>query len=115
MGGYEWNLYVDGASGRSASGAKVELEGLNDLLLKHLVVFKFKSSNNHAEYEALMAGLELARDMGARRVVRRRDSQLVVGQMNGDLQVKEDHLLRYLHKASTLAREFDKIEIRHIP
>lgn len=43
------------------------------------------------------------------------DPQLVVGQMNGDFQVKEYQLLKYFHKASALARSFDNIEIQHIP
>ncbi|XP_017408416.1 uncharacterized protein LOC108321234 [Vigna angularis] len=111
----EWNLYVDGASGRSISGAGIVLEGPNGFLLEHSLVFKFKVSNNQAEYEALMAGLELARDMGARRVTCRTDSQLVVGQMNGDFQVKEEQLSRYFHRATELARTFDKVCLQHIP
>lgn len=35
--------------------------------------------------------------------------------MNGDFQVKEDHLLKYFHKASAIARSFDNITIQHIP
>ncbi|XP_017420172.1 uncharacterized protein LOC108330177 [Vigna angularis] len=111
----EWNLYVDGASGRTISGSSIVLEGPNEFLLEHSLIFKFKVSNNQAEYEVLVAGQELARDMGARRVVCRTDSQLVVGQMNGEFQVKEEQLLRYFYKATTLAKLFDRINIRHIP
>ncbi|BAT75480.1 hypothetical protein VIGAN_01334800 [Vigna angularis var. angularis] len=53
--------------------------------------------------------------MGARRITCRTDSQLVVGQMNGDFQVKEEQLLRYFHRATELARSFDKVDIQHIP
>lgn len=52
--------------------------------------------------------------MGAQKLVCRTDSQLVVRQMNGDFQVKEDHLLQYYHKASSLACEFEQIRIQHI-
>lgn len=97
------------------SGASIILEGLNGFLLEHFLVFKFKVSNNQAEYETLIAGLELAKDMGTRRLICRTDSQLVVGQMNGDFQVKEDHLLKYYRRASALARSFERMEIRHIP
>lgn len=110
-----WNQYVDGASGREASGAGVVLEGPNGFLLEHSLVFKFKTSNNQAKYEALVLGLELAKDMGAKTIICRTDSQLVVGQMNEEFQVKEDHLLRYFHKASALVTDFDKVEIKHIP
>lgn len=79
-----WNLYVDGASRRDACGAGIVLEGPNGFLLEHSLLFKFKTSNNQAEYEALVVGLELAKDMGARKVIYRTNSQLVVGQMNGE-------------------------------
>lgn len=111
----EWCLYVDGASGRTVSGAGVVLEGPNGFLLEHALVFKFRVSNNQAEYEALIVGLELARDMGVRRLTSRTDSQLVVGQMNGDFQVKEENLVKYYHRASALSREFEVIRIHHIP
>ncbi|XP_014501831.1 uncharacterized protein LOC106762433 [Vigna radiata var. radiata] len=114
-GSDQWSLYVNGASGRQNSGAGIVLEGPNGFLLEYSLVFKFKASNNQAEYEALVAGLGLAKDMGARNLVCRTDSQLVVGQMNGEFQVKEDHLLKYFHRASSLAATFDKVEIQHIP
>ncbi|XP_047176886.1 uncharacterized protein LOC124844074, partial [Vigna umbellata] len=44
------------------------------------------SEEKRVEYEALVAGLELARDIGAQKVICCTDSQLVVGQMNGDFQ-----------------------------
>ncbi|XP_052730552.1 uncharacterized protein LOC108324378 [Vigna angularis] len=111
----EWSLYVDGASGRSVSGAGIVLEGPNGFLLEHSLIFKFKVSNNQAEYEALVAGLELAKDMGARRITCRTDSELVVGQMNGNFQVREERLLRYFQRATDLAKAFDKLDIQHIP
>ncbi|XP_014498356.1 uncharacterized protein LOC106759610 [Vigna radiata var. radiata] len=111
----EWVLYVDGASGRTVSGAGVVLEGPNSFLMEHSLIFKFKTSNNQAEYEALLAGLQLAKDMGARKVICRTDSQLVVGKMNGDFQVREDHLLRYYHQACSLVKDFEDVKIQHIP
>ncbi|XP_047156021.1 uncharacterized protein LOC124827081 [Vigna umbellata] len=111
----EWNLYVDGASGRSISGAYIVLEGPNGFLLEHSLIFKFKVSNNQAEYEALVAGLELAKDMGARRITCRTDLELVVGQMNGNFQVREERLLQYFQRATELARMFEKVAIQHIP
>ncbi|XP_052723752.1 uncharacterized protein LOC128193711 [Vigna angularis] len=111
----EWRLYVDGASGQSASGAGIVLEGPNGFLLEHSLIFKFKVSNNQAEYEALVAGLKLAKDMGARRVTCHTDSELVVGQMNGNFQVREERLLPYFQQATELVKNFDKIAIQHIP
>ncbi|XP_014497027.1 uncharacterized protein LOC106758609 [Vigna radiata var. radiata] len=115
IGFEEWMLYVDGASGRTVSGAGIVLEGPNGFLMEHSLIFKFKTSKNQAEYEALLAGLQLAKDMGARRVTCRTDSQLVVGQMNGDFQVREDHLLKYYHQACSLVKDFEDVKIQHIP
>lgn len=91
------------------------LEGPNGFLLEHALVFKFHVSNNQAEYEALVAGLQLAKDMGVQELICRTDSRLVVGQMTGEFQVKDDQLLRYFHRASTLAAGFHKLQIQHIP
>lgn len=53
--------------------------------------------------------------MGARRLTCRVDSRLVVGQMNGEYQMKDDHLLRYFHRANALTKEFERFILRHIP
>ncbi|XP_014524217.1 uncharacterized protein LOC106780445 [Vigna radiata var. radiata] len=110
-----WNLYVDGAAGRASAGAGVILEGPGGFLIEQSLVFKFKASNNQAEYKSLIAGLTLALDMGAQSLTCRTDSQLVVGQMIREFQVKDDQLLRYFHKASTIAKNFQPFTIKHIP
>ncbi|XP_014493263.1 uncharacterized protein LOC106755592 [Vigna radiata var. radiata] len=110
-----WSLYVDGAAGRASAGAGVVLEGPGGFLIEQSLVFKFKAFNNQAKYEALIAGLALALDMGAQSLTCRTDSQLVVGQMMGEFQVKDDQLLRYFHKASTIAKNFQPFIIKHIP
>jgi len=46
-------------------GPCIVLEGLRNLKIKQVLCFKFKTSNNHAKYETLIAGLLLAKDMGA--------------------------------------------------
>jgi len=69
-----WTLYVNDSSNKTACGAGVVLEGPDDLLLEQALQFKFRATNNQAEYEALLAGLNLAYDMGAREVVCKSDS-----------------------------------------
>jgi len=62
-------LYVDGSSNKTACGARVVLEGLGNLLLEQALQLGFKATNNQAEYKALLAGLNLAYDMGAHEVL----------------------------------------------
>ena len=77
--------------------------------------FEFKTSNNQVEYEALIACLILARDMGALKVICKSDSQLIVGHIKGESQVKDPLLVRYYHKILNIMQSFSKIEIEHIP
>lgn len=77
-------MHVDGSSNVKGSGARVLLEGPGDLMLEQSLKFEFSASNNQVDYEALLAGLRLAKEVGARSVRCRIDSQLVTGQNNGD-------------------------------
>jgi len=64
--GFRWVLSVDGSSNLEGSGADVILEGPNRLLIEQALRFSFKASNNQAEYEALIVGMLLAKEMGVR-------------------------------------------------
>ena len=65
------------------------LEGPNGLLIEQALKFAFKASNNQAEYKALIAGMLLAKEMGARSLLAKSDSQLVTGQVIGEYQAKD--------------------------
>jgi len=54
-----WNLYVDGLSIKDGSGAGLIIESPTGAQYEHALKFMFKASNNEAEYEALIAGIEL--------------------------------------------------------
>ncbi|XP_027933467.1 uncharacterized protein LOC114188974 [Vigna unguiculata] len=110
-----WILFVDGSSDKRNAGAGIVLEGPGGLTIEHSLQFKFKASNNQAEYEALIAGLKLAKDLGATRLKCNTDSKLVVGQVQGEYQVKDDLLLQYYHKVLEAMKEFEEITIQHIP
>jgi len=90
------------------------LEGPGDLLVEQSLRFGFKVSNNQAKYEALIVGLELARDMGAADIVCRSDSQLMVGHVTGEFQVKDPLLLKYYHQVQKLLGGFSSARIEHI-
>ena len=86
---FRWVLSVDGSSNQQGSGAGVILEGPNGVLIEQSLRFAFKASNNQAEYEAMIAGMLLAREMGARILVARSDTLLVTGQVTGEFQAKD--------------------------
>jgi ribonuclease H / adenosylcobalamin/alpha-ribazole phosphatase len=72
-------------------------------------------TNNVAEYRGLIAGLEAARDLGARRVSVYMDSKLVVEQMKGAWQVKNEGLRPLSLAAHELRRSFDQVSFEWIP
>jgi len=55
------------------------LDGPNGLLIEQTLWFAFKANNNQAEYEALTAGMLLAKEMGAKSLIAKSDSLLVTG------------------------------------
>ncbi|KAL5576459.1 hypothetical protein UlMin_018158 [Ulmus minor] len=76
----QWKLYVDGSSTETSSGAGIILVSPDGVKLSCAVRFKFKATNNQAEYEALLSGLRLAKEVSARHLTIYSDSQLVVSQ-----------------------------------
>jgi probable phosphoglycerate mutase len=73
------------------------------------------ATNNAAEYRAVIAGLERARSLGARRVQVRLDSQLVVRQLTGAWQVKTAALQSLFAEARRLVDEFEQVRFEQVP
>ena len=73
------------------------------------------TTNNVAEYEALIAGLELALDHGVTEVEAFVDTELVANQMRRVWKVKKEHLKHLHRRAESLARRFDRFSIKQIP
>ncbi|GJU74730.1 reverse transcriptase domain-containing protein [Tanacetum coccineum] len=67
---------------------------------------RFDATNNEAEYEALIAGLRIAEQMGVKNLQANVDSRLVANQVNGTYVAKEADMIRYLEKVRTLTSSF---------
>ncbi|XP_062114198.1 uncharacterized protein LOC133825247 [Humulus lupulus] len=79
-----WKFFVDGSSNEHNSGARLILITLEGHCIHYALRFGFNASNNEAEYEALLAGLQLARDVRAISIDIYSDSQLVVNKNSND-------------------------------
>lgn len=110
-----WVLSVNGSSNLKGSGAGVVLEGPDGVLLEQSLHFEFKASNNQAEYEALIAGMALAQEMGATELTTKSDSQLITGQVGGTFQTKDPQLMRYLSKVHDSAKAFRSFKLTYVP
>jgi len=112
----QWTLHVDGSSNPKGAGAGIVLEGPNDILIEKSLHFAFKTSNNQAEYEAILTGLSLAREVGVKSLTCKTDSKLAVGHLNDEFQIKDPTLLQYYHLVRAVIQSaFDQVCIQHIP
>ena len=73
------------------------------------------ATNNVAEYRAAIAGLARARELGARRVLVRSDSRLLVEQLSGRWRVKNPSLIALHTQVRTLAKRLDSVSYEHVP
>lgn len=73
------------------------------------------TTNNVAEYRALIRALELLRDLGARRAVILLDSELIVRQMDGTYRVRNPRMKDLHDRVHALLPAFTEIRFRHVP
>ncbi|KAL0283655.1 UNVERIFIED_CONTAM: hypothetical protein Sangu_2875000 [Sesamum angustifolium] len=79
----------------------------------HLAIkFEFSTSNNEAEYEAFLAERELAIAFGAKKIVIYSDSQLVVNQIQGSYEAREEKMVKYLLKAKEMLNKFEESSVQ---
>ena len=112
---WKWMLYVDGSSNNKGSGVEVILEDINKVSIKQFLRFMFKTSNNQAKYEALIADLKLAEELGVQWLVIKGDSQLVIGQVKGEFQAKKSQLQKYHAQVKEIMWEFEECTMEYIP
>lgn len=110
-------LNVDGASrgnpGPAAIGVTVKDE--NNRLLASISETIGNTTNNQAEYRALIAGLEKAINLGAKEVVVNSDSELLVKQLQGHYRVKNAELKSLYSEVVKLAYSLARFRIAAIP
>ncbi|KAL2230317.1 UNVERIFIED_CONTAM: Retrovirus-related Pol polyprotein from transposon [Sesamum indicum] len=109
-----WMLHVDGSANANNGGAWILIEGPGGIEMEIVVRLSFTVTNNEAEYEALILGLELAYEAGARNLEAYTDSQLVAMQIEGMYEAKEKSMIAYKERAELLMQRFDKCSLQQI-
>jgi ribonuclease HI len=109
-------MFADGGSrgnpGHAASGAVLYAEDGSPL--GEVGVYLGIATNNVAEWQALVAGLEKARELGVEEIAVRMDSELVVRQVTGVYKVKHADLIPLFAKARSLLRGFKSVDVQHV-
>ncbi len=111
-----WTIHVDGAArgnpGPAGIGAIIRKQ--DGTVLKEVAEPLGQTTNNVAEYSALIRGLEEARGLGGSRVHVFTDSELMARQINGVYRVKTEHIIPLYRKAMQLLQVFDSYKVEHV-
>ncbi|GJZ57935.1 reverse transcriptase domain-containing protein [Tanacetum coccineum] len=110
----KWKLYTDGASSPDGAGAGLMLIDPTGKEYTYALRFEFKTTNNEAEYEALLARLRIAQEMEITKVAIFLDSQLVVNQIKGTYAAKQLSIKSYLQKVKTALKGFEGYTVEHV-
>ena len=83
--------------------------------LKYAAHLQHQTTNIEVEYEVLFKGLELTKSLRAESIVIQGDSQLIIGQMNGTCEAKEERMKKYLNRVRCLIKKFKEASFIQVP
>lgn len=109
-------IYTDGGArgNPGPAGIGVVIYDANKKIVAEISRYIGKTTNNQAEYQAVLAGINKAKDLGAGEVVFYLDSELVVKQLNGEYKVKNKELAPWFVKIYNVTLDFKKATFHHI-
>jgi Ribonuclease HI len=109
-------LYTDGGSrgNPGPSGIGVIILDSKRKKIKEISKYIGETTNNVAEYSALVCALEEAASLGADEVVVYMDSELIAKQLNGEYRVKGENIKALFEKALSILKNLESFEIKHI-
>ena len=110
-----WKVYVDGAANQRASRVELVLISPEKLTIEKSLRLGFSATNNEAEYEAVLEGMSMVQRMGGKAVKMFLDSRLVVGQVKGDLDARDERMQGYLSQVRRLQLGFESFTLLHVP
>ena len=110
-----WILNVNGASLQKGAGVGLQLKAPTRERVEQAIRLIFPASNNEIEYEAILAGIDLAQSVSSEKLLIRSDSQLVVGQVNGEYEMQDQRMTRYMGLVKQQLETFATWKFEHIP
>jgi hypothetical protein len=106
-----WLMYFDGSYTLKAAGAGVVYIPPEGDILKYAIQLDFPATNNIVEYEGLVIGLRLAKELGIQRPLIREDSQLVAKQVQKEYDCSIEKMVEYLAEVHMMEKFFDWFEV----
>ena len=87
-----WKVYVDGAANQMGSGVGLVLISFEKLIIEKSLRLGFSTTNNEAEYEALLEGMSMVQKVGGKAIKMFSRSRLIVGQVWGELEARDERM-----------------------
>ena len=110
-----WEVYVDGASNQKDLGVGLVLMSPKKVIIEKSLRLDFSATNNEVEYETLLEGMAMVQRMGGKSIKLFSDSRLVVGQVRGEFEVKDERMQGYLNQVKCMYLKFDSFDLLHVP
>lgn len=109
-----WKVYIDGASNARGSGVGIVLQLPEGVRLEKPLRLVFKDSNNKAEYEALIVGLQAVCKLGVEDVDVFLDSRLVVNQVDGRFEARHQRMCQYQKSIESIRYNFRAVTMNRL-
>ena len=110
-----WEVYVDGVSNQKGSGVGLVLVSPEKVVIEKSLKLDFLATNKKAKYEALVEGITMVQRMGGKSIRLFSNSRLVVGQVRGEFEAKDERMQGYLSQVKCLQLKFDSFDLLHVP
>jgi ribonuclease HI len=109
-----WTMYFDGSLMKTGAGAGLLFISPLGIHMRYVVRLHFPTSNNVAEYEALITGLRIAVELEVRHLDVRGDSQLVIDQVMKSSSCRDPKMEAYCREVQHLEDKFHGLDLNHI-
>ena len=110
-----WRVYVDGVANHRGSGVGLVLISPERIIFEKFLRLGFLDTNNEVEYETLLVGMTMVQKMGGKAVKIFSDLGLIVGQVGGELEVRDLRMQEYLNQVRHLQSGFKSFNLSQIP
>ena len=105
---------MDGASSQTGARFNLQLKAPIREMKEQAIRLEFPTSNNETEYEAILTEINLAKSVSSEKLIIPGDSQLVVGQVNGEYETRDQRMIRYASPVKQQLGRFEGWKLEHI-
>ena len=106
---------MDGASRQTRAGLGLLLKAPTGEIIEQAICLDFPTSNNKAKYEAIVARIDFEISISSeKKKIIRNDSQLVVGQVNGEYEIRDKRMTKYVSLVTLQPGNFMAWKLEHV-